>query len=98
MASWLDTACLWMPKLSLRLLPAQQPDIGGGLERKTQRNTFCLHCSPGLTQSSVHLEHGGPGDRCGSTGGTCALWDCSSFASYCMDWAWWALDWGLEAV
>lgn len=47
MASWLDTDWLWMPKLCLRLLPAQQPEIGGVLERRTQRSTFCLSCSPG---------------------------------------------------
>lgn len=88
MASWLDTAWLWMPKLCLRLLPAQQPELGGGW-----RGTGFV-CAAVLTQSSVQLEQWGPGDQSGSTQGMMCSLDFSSCASDSMDWVCWALDWG----
>lgn len=66
MASWLDNDWLWMPKLCLRLLPAQQPETGDILDRRTQRNTFCLSCSPG-SHSPVSIWSSG--DQFGSTQG-----------------------------
>lgn len=80
--------CLALDALCLRLLPAQQPELGGGW-----RGTG-LVCAAVLTQSSVQLEQWGPGDQSGSTQGVMCGLDFSTCASDSMDWVCWALDWG----